>query len=324
MSTIPQLGRLDLTETFGIGYIGSILSAILYGITCIQAFHYFRGVGKDPVNVKALVLLLLVLDTVHQGFITALVYHYLVDNFNNPGELERNTWAIAVEIIITAVIAFIVVCFLVTRLWALSGKNKIVTGVASVLTVTHLVMNLIFPIKTLPYRNIVSGARELKPIGTTGLAVAVFTNVYVSGGLCYYLQRGRTGFKKSDDIVTKLIALVITTGLLSTLFVIANLVALVVAPDKLYDLFFNFLLGKSYINALLTTLNAREMIQNSQTTTSNNTLSTSFQTLKSGRSAKVDAINVVVDVEAFSNISSPGEQGNVGMMKLGVAREDSR
>ncbi|KDQ31925.1 hypothetical protein PLEOSDRAFT_154133 [Pleurotus ostreatus PC15] len=105
------------------------------------------------------------------------------------------------------------------------------------------------------------------------------------------------------------------------LFVIANLVALVVAPDKLYDLFFNFLLGKSYINALLTTLNARQVIQNSQTTTSNNTLSTSFQTLKTGRSAKVDAINVVVDVESFSNISSPR---NVGMLKLGVAREDSR
>lgn len=55
-----------------------------------------------------------------------------------------------------------------------------------------------------------------------------------------------------------------------------------------------------------TRLNAREMIQNGQMTTSSNTLSTSFQTLKTGRSAKVDAINVVVDVEAFSNISSVG------------------
>ncbi|KAL4262105.1 hypothetical protein AB1N83_005645 [Pleurotus pulmonarius] len=324
MAAAPPL-RLNLTETFGIGYIGSVLSAILYGVTCIQTFHYFRAAGKDPLIIKSLVFVLLLLDTAHQALITELVYHYLVENFANPLELLHNIRTIAVEIIVNAVIAFLVECFLVARVWVLSGKNKIMSVVCGVLTVAHLVMNVVFPVKTMAYSNIITGAERLRTFGTAGLGVAVVTDVCISATLCYYLQKGRTGFRRSDDIITKLIALTITTGLLSTLFVIANLVALVAAPEKLYSLFFNFMLGKLYINALLTSLNARAAIRNGQLTKSNvtNTLSNSFNHIANVVPAgKGDAINVVVDVGSFTKTDSSPERGHMEMMKLGTSNEE--
>ncbi|KAL0947704.1 hypothetical protein HGRIS_013790 [Hohenbuehelia grisea] len=284
--TTPTI-HIDLTETFGIGYIGSILSAILYGITCIQTFHYFRASSKDPVTLKALVSVLL---------------------------------TIAVEIIVNAFIAFLVEGFLVARVWILSGKKAFMTVICAVLTMAHLAMNIAFPVKTLDYANLITGAEKLRTFGTAGLAVAVVTDVCISATLCYYLQRGRTGFKKSDDIITKLIALTITTGLLSTLIVIANLVALVAAPEKLYSLFFNFMLAKLYINALLTSLNARAAIRNSQSAKSSlsNTLSDFIPSTKVGTSSRGDTTaNLVVDIESFTTTEPSGHPARIEMGKMG-------
>ncbi|THG96328.1 hypothetical protein EW026_g5478 [Hermanssonia centrifuga] len=53
-------------------------------------------------------------------------------------------------------------------------------------------------------------------------------------------------------MITKLIALTITTGMLTSCFAIADLIAYLVAPQYLYMLFINFMIGKLYINTLLT------------------------------------------------------------------------
>ncbi|KAF8526952.1 hypothetical protein BU17DRAFT_61927 [Hysterangium stoloniferum] len=104
------------------------------------------------------------------------------------------------------------------------------------------------------------GVVALKSMGTTGLAVAVVTNVVQAGCLSFYLYRSRTGFQRSDDMITKLIALTITTGLLTTLSLCLRFAKYVVAPEYFYLLFFNFMLGKLYINSLLTSLNSRAAI----------------------------------------------------------------
>ncbi|CDO69091.1 hypothetical protein BN946_scf184992.g40 [Trametes cinnabarina] len=78
--------------------------------------------------------------------------------------------------------------------------------------------------------------------------------------LAFYLNAHRTGLRKSNDVITKLILLTVTTGMLTTLFNIADLIAYITHPDNLYVLCFNFMLGKLYANALLTSLNSREYV----------------------------------------------------------------
>ncbi|CCM06805.1 uncharacterized protein FIBRA_09106 [Fibroporia radiculosa] len=259
MSDIFHEFGITAGSTIGVGYLGTIVSGILYGVTCVQTFHYFRSVTKDHWIIKVLVLTLLVLDTLHQALIIHVFYWYLIDNYLNPIALLESVWSIGSEIIVNAVIAFLVESFLVYRVWKLS-QNRMLAGLCEAFTVGHLTMNLVFPIRGLYIPNLLEAEAKLKTTGSSGLAVAVVTDVLISASLAFYLHKNRTGFHRSDTMIDKLIALTVTTGILTTVFVIANLIAYLTAPAALYVLFFNFMLGKLYINALLTSLNARSFI----------------------------------------------------------------
>ncbi|RDX44528.1 hypothetical protein OH76DRAFT_1486971 [Lentinus brumalis] len=54
----PQiLSNLDRDGTLGMGYLGAVVSSLIYGITCIQTFQYYRspkGQG-DPTYIRAFV-----------------------------------------------------------------------------------------------------------------------------------------------------------------------------------------------------------------------------------------------------------------------------
>ncbi|KAI0634449.1 hypothetical protein C8Q77DRAFT_1209157 [Trametes polyzona] len=71
-------------------------------------------------------------------------------------------------------------------------------------------------------------------------------------------------------MISRLISIVISTSLLSTLVVVVNLIVYFVTPTKLYVLFCNMLMGKMDVNAVLTSLNSREFVRgNSDTVTLN-------------------------------------------------------
>ncbi|KAJ7276852.1 hypothetical protein C8J57DRAFT_1223569 [Mycena rebaudengoi] len=153
------LPQLDITSTLGITLIGQALSCIgltvirsLFGVTCIQTYHYFRSSGTDPLLIKIVPSLL------PQNALTPI--------FRLKGNWGRDY---------TKFIAFIVESFLVVRIWLLFFMNPWLIQQQGTLTVAHLVMNLVFPIKT-----------------------------------------ARTPFSRTNDMVSKLIGLTVTTGLLTT------------------------------------------------------------------------------------------------------------
>ncbi|KAL1949727.1 hypothetical protein VTO73DRAFT_8608 [Trametes versicolor] len=251
------LSQLDVGGTIGVAFLGVAISSAIYGITCIQTFQYYRSPrgSTDTPFLKIIVLILWMLDSTHQALIVQILYHYLVLNYANALALLRTT-----EIIVNAVIACIVETFFVMRIWKLS-RNPWVSGACMVFTIAHLTMNLVFPIRTFFYPILVEAEAKLKSTGSSGLGVAVVADVSISAAMVWYLRKGRTGLRKSDDMIGRLIMLTITTGSFTTIFVIANLIAYLAAPAQLYVLFFNFMLGKLYINSLLTSLNSRTYVR---------------------------------------------------------------
>ncbi|KAF8526947.1 hypothetical protein BU17DRAFT_61922 [Hysterangium stoloniferum] len=188
------------------------------------------------------------------------------DFCNIFGKLYRS---IPSEIIVNAVIAFLVESFFTIRIWKLSSNIPLAIFCECWVS-THFGLSpsmyhyQLLRVVSLPcsaeFGDFQVGVVALKSTGTTGLAVAVVTDVILAGCLSFYLYKSRTGFQRSDDMITKLIALTITTGLLTTLSLCLRFAKYVVAPEDFYLLFFNFMLGKLYINSLLTSLNSRAAI----------------------------------------------------------------
>ncbi|KAH9929457.1 uncharacterized protein B0H18DRAFT_1117486 [Fomitopsis serialis] len=91
---MPTLVPLD--NILGAQFIGIILSTILYGVTCLQAYLYYTQYSKgDSLRLKLFVALVVALDTLHVALISTAYYYYTVTNFGDYVALQRVTWSIA-------------------------------------------------------------------------------------------------------------------------------------------------------------------------------------------------------------------------------------
>ncbi|KAM5543564.1 hypothetical protein V8D89_002815 [Ganoderma adspersum] len=123
--------------TIGVGYLGVVFTSVIYGITCIQSFQYYRSprAKTDIALIKYLVLTIWILDTIQEAFAVHVFYFFLVYNFDNPSGILVTVWSIP-----------------------------------AIVNVVRLVTNLYYPIRlfcALDVEDIVMEVR-LKPFGSAG------------------------------------------------------------------------------------------------------------------------------------------------------------
>ncbi|KAJ3836182.1 hypothetical protein F5878DRAFT_625847 [Lentinula raphanica] len=92
-----------LDNTIGAFLLGVIISTALYGASCIQACYYYMH-QQDRWPLRVLVAILMILDTLHQIFITQSMYNYLVTNFGNLLHLEQVVWGMKADTLLTVFI----------------------------------------------------------------------------------------------------------------------------------------------------------------------------------------------------------------------------
>ncbi|KAI0045643.1 hypothetical protein FA95DRAFT_1561000 [Auriscalpium vulgare] len=249
----------SLTATLATQYVGVTIASMLYGVTCIQTFQYYRSTKAqaDGWMLKASVAALLALDSLHQALIMHIVYYYLVANFGDRLTLLHNIWSIGASLVVGALIASIVQGYLILRIWRIS-HNIYIVGACASLTLSFLSTTFVYGIRELAYVNVLEAEAKIKVNATIGLCMSVAVDLLIAVSLSYYLQKSRTGFRRSDDLITKLMIATVTTGALTTLFAIADLAAYLAAPDQIYVLIINFSIGKLYANCFLTSLNSRD------------------------------------------------------------------
>ena len=93
----------------GAMFVGSMVSLIIYGISCLQCYFYYLNYPGDELHIKMLVLLVWVLDSLHVAFsacfsgspirfsyvlapVCHAMYHYLITGYGVPKTLEYGTW----------------------------------------------------------------------------------------------------------------------------------------------------------------------------------------------------------------------------------------
>jgi len=257
MPSIIPLGTL-----LGAGLMGVIISAMIYGITCLQThLYYTKYSGKDGGRMKFLVGLLWVVDTFHLVLVTTMIYHYTVTNWGDVVVLARTTWSLELNIMTGNILTLIVQCFYARQIWRLSGKNWALTGTIVLLSLIQLGFGIAFMIHG--FQNQVfalSESRVNKIVTEIALSGDIACDIVISVSMCYYLHKSRTGFKGTDTMINLLITYAIRTCLLTTICITACLIAFIVLPGSMVHSAFYFIACRLYANSLLSTLNARERI----------------------------------------------------------------
>lgn len=207
--------------------------------------------------------------TSQQAFIIHAVYHYMVKNFGNSCTLlQQVIWSMPADIALNSPTQIIVGGFMIHRSWNL-GHNLYVSGICAVLLLAASTMNIVYTVQLMSLRTLLGVFTELRIVGIAALALFALADTCISSALVMNLYGRRTGFRRSDSLITKLIRLTISTNAFTTLVTMGNLIAYVLGTHGFYITFFSFLLDKLYVNAMLTALNLRASINRTPDGTSN-------------------------------------------------------
>ncbi|KAL4267424.1 DUF6534 domain-containing protein [Pleurotus pulmonarius] len=252
---------VSIDNTMGAALIGSVCAAVLYGVSCIQTWYYYDRYPTDAWYIKYLVASVWVFDTIHQVLISHTVYHYLVSNYTNPAMLGNIIWSVLLEVLFNSLICLLVQGFLTMRVWRMSNKNKILTFIVLCLVIAEFVCSVVFVVQSMQLQTWLQ-LSQLKGLSMAVNVLAAAGDALIAASLVYLLRRSRTGFKKSDTMISRLIVFTVNTGLFTSICAVMSLVSIVLWGNTLIYVAFYFSLGRLYSNSLLATLNARQEIRN--------------------------------------------------------------
>ncbi|KAJ3001073.1 hypothetical protein NUW54_g6664 [Trametes sanguinea] len=196
--------------------IGFAFSAVLYGITVMQAYVYFRRYPKDVIWLKIFVAVLLVLDTLTTAFAGQGLHTYAVDDYEQPEKLGSLTWSLITENYLSIVTAAVVEFYYAHCLWIISRGNRPLTAIIAFLalvslgTGTWIVADMFMAPGLALYGSIAPRAVSSVCSGCRSVA-----DVIISASLFYYLHTNKSGIKQSDVLIDKLMMYAIQRGLLT-------------------------------------------------------------------------------------------------------------
>ncbi|KAJ7036173.1 hypothetical protein C8F04DRAFT_1096362 [Mycena alexandri] len=236
-----------------------IVSAVLYGISLLQCLFYFTRYGRDPFYLKALVATTIFLDTMHLTFVVHTVYHYLIANY-----YKNDTLQVMLEALPTGLTAGLVQSFYAHRVWRMSHRNVVLTGLILILVLATsgasnslIIFTTAYILRAGTYEKLL----KISPLTISINALSSGADVLITATLCFMLYHTQPASLETETMVNRLILFTINTGLLTSLCAIASLVSLIISPKTLIYASFYFCIGRLYSNALLASLNARAVIR---------------------------------------------------------------
>ncbi|KAF8990765.1 hypothetical protein BDQ17DRAFT_1255476 [Cyathus striatus] len=243
----------SMDHTFGALYIGSESFSSFQGVLTVQAYTYFESFSKDPIRTKVLVRYILsshrILDFVHLILISRSGYHYLISSWGNNEALIYSTHELNLHLALVGVATIFCQLFFLRRIWVLSGRNipLIITLITGCLATVSLDIALSTQIMgDLRFSTFSSFTPEIVSV----FVIGAVTDITMAGLMCFYLQRERSGFQKTDSLVTRIMHYTIATGAATSVLALGCLITAM-----------HFSLGRMYTNALLATLNGRRSLR---------------------------------------------------------------
>ncbi|PAV24085.1 hypothetical protein PNOK_0115300 [Pyrrhoderma noxium] len=252
-SATPFVSPIKLSH--GPPFIGIFVNTALFGITILQTWNYYICYKKDPKWIKCFVGLLMLEDTLNTIFSIMWIYDVLILNFGNLPPLMYANWMIETDPGLGSIIAFTCQAFFIWRVYALT-QNWLMTSIISFTSVVGLVGGLLCAIMTGKNPDM-TNLKVMTPYQYLWFIPAVVTDILISLTMVFFIRRKRTGFSKTEDILNRILRFSIQSCLLTTLIVLATLVAFVTAPTVSVHLCLSLILPKLYSNSVLSSLNSR-------------------------------------------------------------------
>ncbi|KAE9397913.1 hypothetical protein BT96DRAFT_1020453 [Gymnopus androsaceus JB14] len=252
-----------LVPTMGALLIGVLISCALYGVTTFQTYLYFQQFAtSDSRFLKYTVVFLWLLETVHTALAAAFVFRLQILDFGNFDEILVTHVSDDVTHGILACIIFLVHCFYIRRLW-LFTHNIYVTGLVMVLALCHFGFEMVVMALIFIFPNF-SQFHKTTPYFTTAMVMAVSADIIIAATMTIELRTKMAMDRKTNTLLSRLSAYVISTGVLTSAVDIIILSTFIAMPDNLVYLCFLNFVNNFYANSMIARLNARQSLRSTR------------------------------------------------------------
>lgn len=125
-----------------------------------------------------------------------------------------------------------------------SNGNYILAGITGVLVFGQFLLTIIDYGKIANYKTFLQLSTDFRVVRAVN-ALSVAADATIALTLVFLLHKIRSGFKRSDTLINKLIAYAINTSLVTGICSVGSLVATVAWPQTFIFLFFYFSFSRS-------------------------------------------------------------------------------
>ncbi|KIM38230.1 hypothetical protein M413DRAFT_248258 [Hebeloma cylindrosporum] len=254
---------VNIPKSFGALLLGGLNASLLSGFVFVQIVIYFKLYPKDPRQIKSLVLAIWFLDVSHTAFIWSALWSYFINDYGDVEVIDDIQWSLAMTILVTAMLTFLVHLFFAHRIFMLSKRNYLIGAPIVLLAFLRLLSASVTTGEMLSLGTFSRFKHDIRWIFTSGLALSTAVDVLITGCLFALLQSSRTGATNLDAIIDTLICYSFETGALTCAGTVVSMLCWLTMPNNLIFMGLHFVIGKLYANSLLVTLNMREKIRRS-------------------------------------------------------------
>jgi len=197
------------------------------------------------------------LDLLHTSLIMISTWNYFIHHFGNALIIDEIPWTLASTIAITAVLTFIVHCFLAWRIHLLLKKNWCISGPIIVMATLRLMAAMATTGEMIKLRSFDKYSQDFGWLFTIGLGLSSAVDCVITITLCYHLRSNRKGTSSLNGMIDSLVIYTFETGALTCIAAILSMIFWLVMPHNRVFLALHFVISKLYANSLLATLNMR-------------------------------------------------------------------
>ncbi|KAG0696523.1 hypothetical protein DFH29DRAFT_812887 [Suillus ampliporus] len=241
---------------------GTLATMLLYGVICMQTFHYWQAYENDGKILKCLVIL--ILETAHAALSIYCVEFYLIMHFGDVTNLEYAVWCVNLVTQLLFQTHTETTSYFIWRirqcepLILTSSRARILAGFGlGNCSLRHYSFR--YPM----WKNFKTHAFQTMLVGwvlsaVIDSAIAFMTCIYLRKHLSPPLRESQLFALRTDNILNRLLLYSINTGAVTSFFAILVIIMFFSLPTTLAYLGFVQVQNKFYAISLLASLNTRK------------------------------------------------------------------
>ncbi|KAJ7145336.1 hypothetical protein C8R43DRAFT_1012375 [Mycena crocata] len=248
----PNIGSITASQL-----IGSLLSFYLFGVLSVQIYVYRVCFPKDKTSIKYMVYLIFFFMALSTCLNAADVYFWYASGFGNLIQFSQAHISPFYTPILGSLIALVIQLFFCYRIWIIKSQALYLSIGIAIISVLQAIGGLGGGIKA--YASANSNHDNLRVVLVyMWLIGAALADVLIAVSMTYLLtQASRQSHRQSNDLVKRIVRLILETNALSASVAIVGLILFAGVPGTNWFVCPTMILPGIYANTLLVTFNNR-------------------------------------------------------------------